>query len=72
MPFPLLADTTTEVARNYGALSEWLGIKLAKRYTFLVDPAGRIAKAYLSVDTSRHSTEIVADLKLLQAAPAGK
>jgi peroxiredoxin Q/BCP len=72
LPFPLLADTTAEVARQYGALSNWLGFKMAKRYTFLVDPAGVIAKVYLSVDTSRHSAEIVADLKALQGRPAGK
>ena len=67
LPFPLLADATAEVATKYGALSNWLVMKLAKRYTFLLDPAGRIAKVYLEVDTSRHSKEIIADLKLLQA-----
>jgi peroxiredoxin Q/BCP len=67
LPFPLLADATAEVATQYGALSNWLVMKLAKRYTFLVDPAGRVAKVYLEVDTSRHSKEIIADLKLLQA-----
>lgn len=72
LPFPLLSDTTTEVAQQYGALSDWLVIKMAKRYTFLIDPAGRIAKVYLSVDTSRHSAEIVADLKALQGKPAGR
>lgn len=70
LPFPLLADTTTEVAQQYDALSNWMGFKVAKRYTFLVDPTGRIAKAYLSVDTSRHSKEIVADLKALQGKAA--
>jgi peroxiredoxin Q/BCP len=67
LPFPLLADATAEVATKYGALSNWLVMKLAKRYTFLIDPAGRVAKVYLEVDTSRHSKEIIADLKLLQA-----
>ena len=72
LPFPLLADTTAEVARQYGALSDWLVIKVAKRYTFLVDPAGRIARVYLSVEASRHSTEIVADLKALGAATTAR
>ena len=63
LPFPLLADDKAEVATKYGALSNWLVLKLAKRYTFLIDPAGKIVKTYLSVDTSRHSAEIVADLK---------
>lgn len=66
LPFPLLADDKAEVAASYGALSDWLLIKLAKRYTFLINPTGKIAKAYLSVNTSRHSAEIVSDLKLLR------
>lgn len=70
LPFPLLADSKAEVARQYGALSNYLMFKLAKRYTFLIDPAGRIAKVYLSVEASRHSAEILADLaQLKQAAP---
>ena len=67
LPFPLLADTKGEVAARYGALSNWLGMKMAKRYTFLIDPQGKLAKVYLSVDTSRHSVEIVNDLKRLKA-----
>ncbi len=72
LPFPLLSDATAAVAKQYGALSDWLVMKVAKRYTFIIDPAGRVAKVYLSVDPSRHSQEIVADLKLLQGRPAGK
>ena len=68
LPFPLLADAKAEVAANYGALSDWVVMKTAKRYTFLINPSGRIAKAYLSVDTSRHSAEIVSDLKQLKQA----
>lgn len=67
-PFPLLADDKAEVATQYGALVNWLVLKLAKRYTFLIDPAGKIAKTYLSVDTSRHSAEIVSDLKQFKSA----
>ncbi len=70
LPFPLLADTSGAVADRYGALSDWMVIKMAKRYTFLIDPTGKLAKAYLSVDTSRHSAEIVADLKRLKATAA--
>lgn len=68
LPFPLLADATAEVATRYGAVSNLLVIKIAKRYTFLIDPAGRVAKVYLSVEASRHSTEIIADLQQLQSA----
>ena len=72
LPFPLLSDATAEVARQYGALSDWLVVKMAKRYTFLIDPAGRIAKAYLTVDAARHSKEVAADLKALQAGTAAR
>ncbi|MFH1872030.1 MAG: peroxiredoxin [Pseudomonadota bacterium] len=70
LPFPLLADSTAAVARQYGALSDWRVIRMAKRYSFIIDPAGRIAKVYLSVDPARHSREIAADLKSLQARTA--
>jgi len=63
LPFPLLADTTGAVTRRYGALPE--GSRYARRYTFLVDPAGKVAKVYTSVETSRHSVEVIADLKRL-------
>lgn len=68
LPFPLLADTQGEVAQRYGAISDWKLFKFAKRYTFLIDPQGLIAKVYLSVNTSRHSAEIVADLKQLKSS----
>lgn len=67
LPFPLLADTDARVAASYGAVTNLVVAKFAKRYTFLIDPQGRIAKAYLNVDTSRHSAEIIADLKRLTA-----
>ncbi|MEW6313310.1 MAG: peroxiredoxin [Pseudomonadota bacterium] len=65
LPFPLLADRSTEVAKQYGALMNLGFIKVAKRYTFLIDPQGRIAKVYLKVETSRHSQEIIDDLQQL-------
>jgi peroxiredoxin Q/BCP len=67
LPFPLLADKDGSVANSYGALTNLGLIKFAKRYTFLIDPQGKIAKAYEKVDTSRHSQEIIADLKRLKA-----
>ncbi|HQR51574.1 MAG TPA: peroxiredoxin [Methylophilaceae bacterium] len=65
LPFPLLADNDAKVAENYRALNNLLVIKIARRYTFLIDPQGKIAKNYLSIDTSRHSLEIIEDLKRL-------
>jgi peroxiredoxin Q/BCP len=66
LPFPLLSDASGEVADRYGALNNFLVIKLAKRYTYLINPQGKIAKIYLSVDTSKHSQEIIEDLKELK------
>jgi peroxiredoxin Q/BCP len=63
LPFPLLSDASGEIANRYGALNNFLFFKLAKRYTFLINPQGKIAKIYLSVDTSKHSQEIIEDLK---------
>lgn len=65
LPFPLLADEDGKVAESYRALANLFVVKIAKRYTFLIDPKGKISKVYMSVDTSRHSQEIVDDLKNL-------
>ena len=63
LPFPLLADKNGKVAASYGALWNLGVVKFAKRYTFLINPQGLIARTYLNVDTSRHSQEIIDDLK---------
>lgn len=68
LPFPLLADKDGAVARRYGALSDWVVTRFARRYTFLIDAQGKIAKTYLKVDTSKHSAEIIADLKQLSSS----
>ncbi|MEK9951170.1 MAG: peroxiredoxin [Curvibacter sp.] len=68
LPFPLLADAQGEVATRYGALSDWLLFKFAKRQTFIIDPQGRLARIYRSVDSDKHSAEIVADLRQLRQA----
>lgn len=68
LPFPLLADHDGEVARRYGAYADWMVARFARRYTFLIDPQGKIAKTYLKVDTSKHSAEIIADLKQLSSS----
>ena len=66
LPFPLLADTKGTTADSYGVKSKILGMTLAKRQTFLIDPEGNIAKHYDSVDPDEHSAEILADLEELQ------
>jgi thioredoxin-dependent peroxiredoxin len=66
LPFPLLSDIDGKVAAQYGALTNLGPLKIAKRYTFLIDTNGRIAKTYFSVEASKHSQEIIEDLKQLQ------
>ncbi len=62
LPFALLSDKDGTVAQKYGALTNLGLVKMAKRYTFLISPDGILQKNYLSVDTSRHSQQIIDDL----------
>lgn len=64
--FKLLADTDGKVSRAYGSLTNLGVVKFAARHTFLVDPTGKIAKSYTSVDPARHSEEVLAALGQLQ------
>lgn len=66
LPFPLLADEAGAVAERYDALFDLLVTRLAKRKTFLIDPAGVIAKIYAEVDPDNHSEQVIEDLKQLQ------
>jgi thioredoxin-dependent peroxiredoxin len=72
--FQLLADANHKVTSDYGALINFGPVKLAARHTFIIDPEGKIAKAYTSVDPKRHSAEILAELDRLQpvAAPTAQ
>ena len=68
LPFTLLADSTKETAKSYGVLRSALGLmEIASRETFIIDPQGRVAKHYASVDPKGHSLMVLADLKVLQA-----
>ena len=67
LPFPLLADTDGKAAEAYGVRTKMLGMTMAKRQTFLIDPAGNLAKHYSSVKPSTHAAEVLADLRLLRA-----
>jgi peroxiredoxin Q/BCP len=69
LPFPLLSDTDGNVAESYHALTNFYVIKIAKRYTYLINPMGKISKVYKNVDTSKHSKQIIEDLKLIQNTP---
>jgi thioredoxin-dependent peroxiredoxin len=70
--FKLLADTDHRVTDSYGSLTNLGLVKFAARHTFLIDPTGKVAKAYTSVDPVKHSGEVLAELDLLQRAEAAK
>jgi peroxiredoxin Q/BCP len=70
--FKLLADTDRKVTGSYGSLTNLGLVKFAARHTFLTDPAGKVAKAYSSVDPVKHSNQVLAELDLLQRSAAAK
>jgi len=70
--FKLLADTDHKVTDSYGSLTNLGVVKFAARHTFLIDPSGKVAKAYSSVDPLKHSAEVLAELDLLQESEARK
>ena len=68
--FKLLADTDHGVTKAYGSLTNLGVAKFAARHTFLIDPNGKIAKVYSSVDAVRHSGQVLADLDQLKKSTA--
>jgi thioredoxin-dependent peroxiredoxin len=70
--FKLLADTDHKVTDSYGSLTNLGVVKFAARHTFLIDPTGKIAKAYTSVDPLKHSAEVLTELDALQKSESGK
>ena len=69
LPFALLADADKTVAKRYGVLKTYMGVmEMARRDTFLIDPEGRVAKHYESVDPDGHSKVVLEDIKALKAA----
>jgi len=67
--FKLLADTAGKVSEAYGSLTNMGVVKFAARHTFIIDPTGKIAKVYTSVDPTKHSEEVLAALDQLQKQP---
>jgi thioredoxin-dependent peroxiredoxin len=63
--FKLLADTDYKVSEAYGSLTNLVVVKFSARHTFLIDPNGKIAKVYTTVDPLKHSGEVLAGLDAL-------
>ncbi len=62
LTFRLLADPAHKVVEAYGSLGNYMGIKIANRHTFLIDPAGKIAMVWTKVEVQHHSEEVLAAL----------
>ncbi len=67
LPFTLLADEEKTMVTAYGVWGkkkfmgrEYMGIK---RWSFLIDPNGKIAKIYEDVKPKLHAEEVLIDLK---------
>ena len=66
LTFRLLADPQHKMVEAYGSLGNFMGIKIANRHTFLIDPAGKIAKVWTKVEVQQHSAEVLAALAELK------
>jgi thioredoxin-dependent peroxiredoxin len=67
LTFKLLADTDKKVVEEYGSLRNMMGMKIAARNTFLINPDGQIVKVWTGVDPGKHSGEVLSALSELQA-----
>jgi peroxiredoxin Q/BCP len=66
LTFKLLADTEKKVTDDYGSLKSMMGMKMAARNTFLIDPSGKIVKVWTGVSPGEHSEQVLAALQELQ------
>ena len=70
--FKLLADTDHKVAAAYGSLTNLGVLKFSSRHSFLIDPNGKIAKVYTSVNPASHSAEVLSELDHLKTSQPAK
>ena len=64
--FKLLADTDHKVSIAYGSLTNLGLVKFASRHTFIINPEGKIVKAFTEVKPTEHSAEVLSALAELQ------
>ncbi|MEO6966543.1 MAG: peroxiredoxin, partial [Acidobacteriaceae bacterium] len=64
--FKLLSDTGHTVVSQYGSLANYMGMKMAKRNTFLIDPQGKIVKEWIGVDPNHASSEVLDAIQGMQ------
>jgi peroxiredoxin Q/BCP len=66
LTFRLLADPEHKVVDAYGSLGSFMGMTIANRNTFLIDPQGKIAKVWTKVQVQHHSEEVLAAIDELK------
>ena len=66
--FKLLSDPDATTSAAYGSVIEYNGTKLSARNTFIIDPAGKIAKVFVGVKPGGHSEEVLSALAALQTS----
>jgi thioredoxin-dependent peroxiredoxin len=62
LSFKLLSDQDKKVVALYGSMGDHMGIKMAKRNTFLIDPQGKIVQVWTAVDPTHHSEQVLTAL----------
>jgi peroxiredoxin Q/BCP len=63
LPFTLLADQEKRIVSIYGKKA---GINV-RRFSYLINNKGKIAKVYRSVKPESHAQQVMKDLKVLQS-----
>ncbi len=70
LPYTLIADTSHEIAKAYGVWQKksmfgkkYMGIN---RTTFIIDPAGRLARVIEKVNPLGHAAEVAAAIEALR------
>jgi peroxiredoxin Q/BCP len=65
--FPILSDEKYDVCKQYGTLTSFMGMNVARRSTMIIDPQGLVRKVYPDVKPTDHALEVHQALKTLQA-----
>jgi len=66
LTFHLLADPDHKVVDAYGSLGNMMGMKIANRNTFLIDPKGNVAQVWTKVDPSVHSGQVLSAITTMK------
>ena len=65
--FKILADEEYKVCEQYGVLTRFMGMKVARRSTVIIDPEGVVRKIFPSVKPKDHALQIHKALEELRS-----